>query len=156
MANHGFISSRKHFVKEQVILDLQEINERRFKGLLKIEDSNWGKNGSWFISYHINGQDYPVGFNIWIASKRKLEHRHSGMWAYYLEIVFSEELGAKYNGILSDEGHNNKWKPDPNKYDSYRSWLDELYSHIKKSNPNAYKKLTQFELKYAPLELRDC
>lgn len=155
MANHGFVSSKKHFKAKQVAKDLQEINERRFKGLLKIEDSHWGENGSWMISYQVEGHSYPFAFNIWIASPRKLEHRHTHGWAAYVEIVFAEEIGAKYNGDMSDEGVSGKWKPNPNKYSSYKAWLDLLWAHVKEKNP-AVEKLINEELEWAPKELRDC
>jgi len=156
MANHGYISSKKHFNKKQVALDLQEINERRFKGLLKIEDGYCGSKGAWFISYQDKDKEYSKGFNIWIASARKLEHRHTHVWIYYTELVFAEEMGAKYDGIMSDEGINDKWKPCPKKYPTYKAWLDILHAYSKKHNPKIYKRLFKVELSYAPKELRDC
>src|SRR5208282_1954153 len=116
MANHGFITTKKNLNAKRVLEDLKEINQRRFKGLLKIEDSNWGSKGSWFVSYQDPKANFPQGFNIWLTSARKLEHRHTHAWAYYLELSFAEELGAKYNGTMSDEGHDKKWKPNPKKY----------------------------------------
>lgn len=156
MANHGFITSKRNFNKEQVLKDLQEINERRFKGLLTIEDSDWSDRGSWFVGYYYEGYEYPEGFNIWITSPKKLEHRHSRLWAFYLEIVFVNELALKYNGILSDEGHGDKWKPDVGKYPTFMYWLDTLYGHIKESKPDSYKSMVDLEMEYCPEELKDC
>lgn len=155
MANHGFITSKRTFKKEQVFKDLQEINERRFKGLLKIEDSDWGKNGSWFISYKDPDWEHPEGFNIWIRSPKKLEHRHSHCWAYYLEVIFSNELAKKYGTILSDEGHDEKWKPAPEKYPTFKVWLDFLYGHAKKKHPNSYKQMIDLEMEFCPKEFWD-
>lgn len=155
MANHGFITSKKNFNKEQVRKDLQEINERRFGGLLTIEDSDWGKNGSWSISYKDDRLDYPLGFNIWLCSPKKLEHRHSRGYAYYLEIVFSEEIGAKYNAIISDEGHSDKWKPNPQKYSKFMDWMDILYGHAKISMPDAYNSIVSMEKKSIPKGFED-
>lgn len=42
MANHGFITTKKNFTPKQILIDLQEINQRRFKGLLTIEDGAYG------------------------------------------------------------------------------------------------------------------
>lgn len=156
MANHGFITSKKNFNAEQIRKDLDEINQRRFKGLLKIENSQWGTKGSWFISYKSDDQEHPHGFNIWITSLRKIEHRHTHGWAYYVEIVFSEELAAKYNGTISDEGISDKWKANPLKYPSYGAWLMVLYGHAKKINPKMFRSVYQMEWKLAPKELRDC
>jgi hypothetical protein len=156
MANHGYITSKKHFKEEQVLEDLKEINKRRFKNLLSIEDSAYGDKGAWFISYQDKGWDYPRGFNIWIRSARKLEHRHSRNWGFYLEMIFSEELGAKYNGTMSDGGFSGTWKPEPEIYVSYRSWLEIRYEHIKDSDSELYNNLISMEMKYAPKKLKDC
>jgi len=156
MANHGFITSKKTFKPEQVLQDLQEINDRRFKGLLTIEKSDWSKLGSWFIGYQAKDWENPEGFNIWIRSPKKLEHRHSRAWAYYLEVVFSGELAKKYNAILSDEGHEDKWKPDTEKYPTFRAWLDVLYGHIKEAHPISYKAMIDLEMLYCPKEFIDC
>lgn len=156
MANHGFISSKKNFKKDQVLKDLQEINDRRFAGFLKIENSKYGTKGSWFISYQGEGWFFPEGFNIWIRSPRMLEHRHQHGWIYYLEIVFSSELATKYNGLLSDECCDDKWKPDVNKYPTYKKWMESQYSGLKKRNPKTWKKLIDSEMDLCPEELRDC
>lgn len=156
MANHGFITTKTFLKKEKILEDLQEINNRRFKGLLKIEDSNWSNKGSWFIGFQQEGWLNPEGFNIWIRSPKKLEHRHSRTWAYYLEIVFSTELAAKYDGILSDEGHDEKWKPDVKKYPTFQSWLDSCYCNLKKNHPKSFKQMVDLEMEYCPEELKDC
>lgn len=156
MANHGFISSHRHFKKEQVALDLQEINERRFKGLLKIEDSEWGEDGSWFVSYQDSGWEYPKGFNIWIKSPRMLEHRHTQNWAYYLELSFANELAVKYNGLLGDESDDEKIKPNPEKYSTFKKYLDSRYCDFYKRNPKSCQQILDIEWEYVPEELKDC
>lgn len=156
MSNHGFVSSKRNFKKEQIILDLQEINQRRFKGLLTIVDSKWGDNGSWFISYPEHS--HPNGFNIWIRSAKKLEHRHTHGWSFYLEVAFSEELCYKYNGILSDEGITEKWKPDPSKHLTYTDWLDDKFGYYKNNillYPT-YLLMFNLEMKSLPAIFKDC
>jgi len=154
MANHGYVSSKKFLTKAQVLQDLQEINERRFNGLLKIEPSEYGSKGSWFISYQEKKWKYPVGFNIWISSKKKLEHRHTHGWGFYLEIVFSSELGKKYGGKISDDCCPEKWDPDPKKYPTYKSWVESSLKHIKK-HKIMYKSLYTLEMTTCPKALRD-
>lgn len=159
MANHGFVTSRFHFKRDEVLKYIQEINQKRFNGLLKIEDSQWGPDGSWFISYQDPKWDNPIGFNLWIASKRKLEHRHTHGWGFYLEIVFSSELGFIYNGLISDECCQERWKPEPKKYPTYKKWIESNYSHLKKSKNKKYKKLygqiIKDEMNHVPKPLRD-
>ena len=48
MSNHAFVTTRKCFNYEVVTEDLQEINERRFNGVLFIEKLDDGKG--WVIS----------------------------------------------------------------------------------------------------------
>lgn len=153
MANHGYVRSKRNFKEEEVFKEIQEINQRRFDGKLNIEDSDYSAKGSWFISHIVNNS--VEGFNIWIASPKKLEHRHTRCWATYLEIVFSNELGKKYNGIMSDEGHDDKWQPNPEKYPSFKVWLDILYGHMKDLHPESYKNMIEFEMMYCPKELID-
>ena len=149
MANHGFISSRKHFKKKDVTLHLHQINQKRFKGLLKIEEDDDG----WSISYN-DPTIYkkPVGFGMWIRSPRMLEHRHEFGWAFYLEIVFSHELGTIYNGTLSDECCEEKWKPDPEKYATYKKWLEDRYSHLPKILASS---LIEDEMRLVPPPFKD-
>lgn len=153
MANHGYVTSKKHFKKEEVLAHLKEINNRRFKSLLKIEDSQWGDNDSWFISYQEPGKDYPTGFNIWIASKKKLEHRHTHGWAFYLEIVFSSELGAIYDGKISDDCCDEKWDPEPNKYSSFKEYISIRYSHV---NKRLADPIIKIEMLTVPKLFKDC
>lgn len=141
MANHGFITSKKNFKKEQVIKDLQEINLRRFDRKLTISSDF---DTEWFISHG------GYGFYIWISSPRKLEHRHASGWLYYLELVFAEEMGKKYNAIMSDEGSDEKWKPRPEKYPTFKSWLDILYGHSKIKHPESYKTMIDLEMETCP------
>lgn len=151
MANHGYISSKKNLKKDQVYKDLQEINQRRFKGLLNIECAKGWSDNAWEISYHESGEKHLKGFTIWISSKRKLEHRHEDFWVFYLEIVFSHELGFKYNGKISDECCDEKWDPDPNKYPTYKSWLETRYSHLKNKNLELYSELINMEMQTCPI-----
>lgn len=156
MANHGFITTKKNLSEKKVLADLQEINQRRFKGLLKIESGGYSNKGSWFISYPSAEKTGFYGFNIWLTSQRKIEHRHVHNWGFYVELVFAEELGAKYNGTMSDEGFNDKWKPNPGKYPTYRAWLDIRHEHALKYYPAYAERFIKLDLKYVPKELKDC
>lgn len=150
MSNHGYLTSKRNFHKDQVLKDLQEINDRRFKGMLNIEDSDCGSKGSWFIGYQDEGWEHPEGFNIWICSPKKLEHRHSRAWSYYLEIAFANELGIKYNAIISDDGVDETWKPDPEKYKTFKSWLEIRFGRLKSAKPDSYKILFDLEMEFCP------
>lgn len=128
MANHGFFSSKKVLVPEEVYKDLQEINGRRFQGLLTIEKSEWAEH-AWFISHPPDSEKGPFnGFNIWIKSKKKMEHRHTHGWSFYLEMVFSNELCHKYGGKISDEGCSGRWNPKPQNYSTFKQYIRDHYT----------------------------
>lgn len=129
MANHGYILSKKHFKKEQVLFHLNEINERRFKSQFKIEESSYGNDGAWFISYTDPNKDYTIGFNIWIASKRTIEHRHAQGFARYVEMVFTEELASIYNAKLGDDGCQERFEPNLEKISSYETYLNSYFPY---------------------------
>lgn len=149
MANHGFISSTRTLDKDQVLLDLQEINNRRFGGKLAITFN--GKE--WHIHYPSEKYVYGQGFLLWIRSPKKLEHRHTIMWGYYLEIVFAHELGTKYNGKLSDEGVGGTWKSDVAKYPTYKSWVDEQLSYVQ--DLSVREELEKFHMGCCPKDMVD-
>ncbi|CAB4196819.1 hypothetical protein UFOVP1290_339 [uncultured Caudovirales phage] len=155
MANHGFITTKKNLKKDNILLDLHEINQRRFKSSLSIEETNWSGRGAWYISYKVPGQDYREGFHIWLTSSRKIEHRHAHNFAAYLETSFTEELGVKYNATMSDEGISDKWKPDPEKYKTYKLYYNEIYGGAH-AIPGFFEKLLKNTLSHVPKELRDC
>lgn len=129
MANHGYIISKKHFKEEQVFNHLIEINERRFKGLFKIEASSYGNAGAWFINYTEPNKNYPIGFNIWISSKRTIEHRHTQGFARYAEMVFTEELATIYNAKLGDDGCQERFDPNLSKLSSYEIYLNSYFPY---------------------------
>lgn len=150
MANHAYITTHHRLTKDRVFQDLQEINQRRFKGLLEVKDSDWSKKGSWFICHP---QTPTRGFNIWLTSQRKLEYRHGSNWVFYTEVIFSEELGAKYDGRMSDDGCPERWQPRPDKYPSYQAYLEHQYRDCPQE---IRERLMPLDLSYVPQDLRDC
>ena len=154
MANHGYITAKNNLSKEQVLLDLQEINQRRFNGLLKIATSINGKN--WLIYFGEEKDKYINGIDFWLSSEKVIEHRHEIYFLYYVEIVFAAELGKKYDAILSDDGLDETWEPNPKKYPTYKSWLEIKYnSNYFTKNSELAKECIEGELNLAPKELRE-
>jgi len=143
MANHGYVTSRRNFNKDQVLSDLHEINQRRFGGLLTIE--NDPTTSELFILF-----DNYQAFSMWISSNKTLEFRHQLGWGFYVEMIFRNELAAKYDGLISDEydGRKEKQKADPNKYPTYRTWVEATKAHMK-GHP-MYNQLIELELSLAP------
>ncbi len=155
MANHGFLTSKKFFKKDKIIIDLKEINKRRFKNFLTIEETQYGTNGAWFIYCKSKRSEFPIGFNIWIKSARKIEHRHSSGFGFYLEEVFTNELGLKYDSILSDEGISDRWKPNI-LHRSYKEYLEDDLKFYLKEDPQKGLAFMNKLLSYIPQELENC
>lgn len=134
MANHGFLTSRKTFKPDRVFECLNEINQRRFKGTLIISYDKKGSSvdsGLWNIAY--SKSKHSESFNIWIVNKNKLETRHTQrsdfMW--WVKWVLWDELAFSFNGTISDEGIEEKWKGQPNKYPTFSDYIDASMELVK-------------------------
>lgn len=131
-----------------------------FHGKLTIEEDH---KDSWRVKYdHDTRPDSSLGWDyshFWICSPRKLEFRHPhDPWISYVQLVFVEEMASALKGKISDEGvYPPGWAPHPEKYPSYRAWVDLLYSRSKKiMSPTDYEDMIAVELDCAPQELKDC
>lgn len=153
MANHGFLTTKKHLKPDIVDADIREIVSRRFndKLIVKRDETYWTIEPK-------DNDDYRFEFSINTVSTRKLEFRHPPSdWAFWAQMVVHNELAVKYDGTISDEGVTEKWKMSPEKlkkYFHYRDWVD---SRWKSSKSSAATKLIckKFELMGVPKELRD-
>lgn len=144
MANHGFVTTRRKLTVERVDKDIREIVERRFKGLASVKLENFGppkdEHERWAMwdftvpcTEDLKRGRFPWGFEIWFTTPHKLEFRHSFTgsqdWCSWAQCcVMEEELAKLYNGWVSDEGVDNRWRGKPEKYPTFQSWLDILYS----------------------------
>lgn len=159
MSNHGWISTKANLKIERVAAHLDEINCRRFRDKLTIEEIS---KAEWHIKYNETRPSSPLVWeycSLWICSPRRIEFRHPhNSWIYYVQVVFTEELAQALRGKLSDEGlPPPAWEPHPEKYPSYKSWIDILYANGKNHlSKIQYEDLIGPELNYAPAELRDC
>lgn len=150
MGNIAYITTRKQIKSYDMMSLLDKINKKRFNGKITITPAHDG----WEISY---GKDGTYGWGFWIHpdSPRKLACKHPiGSWMGYVFVVFQEELAKLTNGILSDEGVSDRWKPKPHKYPSYQSWIEILYSGAKEIYPDRFQEILEFELKFAPEDMR--
>ena len=164
MSNHGYVTSGRIFKSDEVNSAINEINQRRFGNKLTIEHDKHG----WFVGCKIfnKGYDikkkskvkYEMGFDLWIETKRKLEFQHNiDDFVWYVESVFINELAHKYNGMISDDGVDEKWKPDLTKYKSYRQYLacrSASYGKINKPAYFAAKMVERISYSMVPKEMR--
>jgi len=148
MSNIAFITTRKHLKSYDIPSLLSQINDKRFDGKLTIKLVD----GGWNVSFLENGLDTgKYGFGFWFhsVSPKKLAVKWPhGPWMTYVFVVFKQELAALTNGVLSDESEPGTYLPTPNKYPSYKSWIELSCSRIKKSP--YYDEHLKIEMGYAP------
>lgn len=118
--NHCFATSQRVLTGDLFDEALREINQRRFAGVYQIvrEGDNWWVEPD---------AGWPYGFHCWFRSKRKVTFRRDpGEWATWVTIVFQEEIAAKFKGRCSDEGVQDIWQPEPNKYPTFKSYWEAV------------------------------
>lgn len=145
MANHAFVTTKKWLKADRVEEDLKEILARRFNNKIPYK-----RDGDTFEI----GFRYPWNFPMWVENVHKLEFRHQPPdWCWWVEIVIANELALKYNGIISDEGVDEKWAGVANKYPKYDDWLDAKHT----SMPRVFKWFFKNMQKYVevPKEVKD-
>lgn len=122
MANHGFITTKRQLTVEKLKAALDEINKRRFRGLLELPPD--GDSG-----FVITVKDL-VERPIWVASRRKIEIRHScggGDFAWWIDAVVLNDLALAFDGVISDEGVGDKWRGVENKYPRYLDFKKAMW-----------------------------
>lgn len=143
MSNTAYITTKKHLKSYHIRDLLEKINEKRFDGKMQIEQDQY----YWKVSY--SGMWDGLDFHGISAKKLACQHPHDP-WMSYVFVVFQEELAKLTNGVLSDEGVSETWKPKPSKYSSYEKWIGILYANTKKTKPEAFKEILKAELNCAP------
>jgi hypothetical protein len=146
MSNIAFLTTRRHVKSYDIVAMLVDINYRRFGGKLAIQ-AHLTTPPYWSV-YTPNDMD---GFDIYNPSPRKLSIKHPMMpWMDYVALVFRHELGRLTGAILSDEGVEETWLPDPDKYPTFQAWLELRHSRLYQNNPDSYLQLMQIEWKHVP------
>jgi len=143
MSNIAYITTKKHVKSYDILSLLGKINNKRFDGKMTISENNY--------CYKISYSEFCDYLEFYIKSPRKLSCSHPhDPWMSYVFVVFRQELAKLTNGMLSDEGVEETWKPNPKKYPSYKEWIGLIYQNTRKENPKAFKSIMSVELEYAP------
>jgi hypothetical protein len=123
MGNITTIKTRRKLKYEDVTADLREINQRRFDGLLDIQEM---APDGWRIGY------VDMYWELWKSPTQKgwLTHKHGRHWLCWVDMVYSNELAIKYNAKVSDEGVEGSWKGEPDKYPTCESWFEAMISPL--------------------------
>lgn len=145
MANHGFVKTKKHMKPEAITALLDELNESHFKGNLKIEyhladegDTSVYGPHCWLLKYESNDQVYAKRV-CWLNNRQSWEIRHGGGgdFAWWIDSTITNEVACQFNGTISDGGHGDRWKGEPNKYPEFLDYLkmkhhqDQSEDHIR-------------------------
>lgn len=126
MANHGFVSCKKKPTIPLIGEVIRNLNNTRFKQQLDIEEDG----GCFQVTPKFD--EYAGAVTVWLASPKKIEIRH-GHWRqfmWWVDASIINELALRFNGLISDEGVSEKWQGEPNKYETYLSWLRLITAHI--------------------------
>lgn len=112
MANHGFIKTRRKLNAKLLGSLLEEVNQERFNGLLVIE--------KYYGCFTIEDD-----FQVWINSNGEIEVRHGfGEIGWWVDTIVRHVLAEKVNGTITDEAHDRRYKPNPDKYMGF--WTNKI------------------------------
>jgi hypothetical protein len=161
MANHGYAHIKQKLTVEQINSDLMEINKSRFNDIFEITHSEDSGDEIWWICL----KEMPdFGFQIWLdLKKKKIEwpHKTMGDSGWWFHETFMSLLVTKYDGKISDDGCEGRWKPEfhikyPHMIDWFMWNVNTIDGRIKKAffrklNNGRYKE----ELKHLPESIKE-
>ena len=157
MSHSTCVSMAKQMNVDEIDVYLRELNGKLFKGLLTVEGPEvWGdKTREWTFTFK-ERDDNMLFFTVWYKNKKRLEfsspHRD---WAIWAQMRVRNYLAVKYNGIMSDEGIDEKWKGDITKWRTYREYLESLYFNRKTFKAKMAAKLcTRYCMMSVPRKLK--
>ncbi len=124
MGMESYASSKFNLTLARLRVDLEEINTRRFKGILTITVGGMEADEGFLIVY----PDHAV-MSVWLASKRRAAMRGGGTpdFGWYVRFVFQEELAKKYSGRCSTDNLAETWPPEPEMYPTWESYFFRYY-----------------------------
>ncbi len=152
--NNYFATSQGVLSFESLDASLREINNRRFRGLLRVD----ADSEEWWTIVHPE-RGFPFRITISLRSKRKIELRPSGgKFGWWMLHIFQSELAAKFKGKCSDEGDRRSLAPHPEHFPTFKSFCDDLYTwHGSVERPERYaeviKQQWEWELENLPEDL---
>jgi hypothetical protein len=128
VANHVVVTTDQDIDDDKLQSLLDEVNQERFGGNVVISKTDFEDGANFTIELN----EYPCR-NIWVNEDKNIEIRHGpgGDVVWWIDIVFTEELACKVDGIVDDHGVEETWKGRKNHYPTFRSFLDAKWSHNK-------------------------
>jgi hypothetical protein len=131
-----------------------QINKNKFGGKLEVIEvlpDDLLENPAYNIIYP---KDKIGGISFYQHSARKFGTKHptSTVWWQYIMSVFHNEFGVMTNGILSDEGIEETWKPVKDLWKSYRYYIQDKFSWYESKENKRIE--TDLCMKRCPKEMR--
>lgn len=143
MANHGFVNLPLTITVEELHAALDEINKKRFKGLLRVEYDEPSKTFEVIVGKGKKFEEHRLIFlrddydfskdSKWEpqGSATRIEIRHGGgsRFIWWIDCVITNELAIKFNGYITDEGTGDEViKSRPGLWPTFRTYLEEFYN----------------------------
>jgi hypothetical protein len=158
MANHCRVKTKKKMTPAGILRVFRDLNATILKGNLGIVfpdyvDGVEDDPNTWQVVYLSDRKEW-VRRMCWLNSSRSFELRHSsggGHFAWWIATVITNEVAVRFDGVIEDDGVDEKWPGVPNKYDRFDDYLKDMLSCIPKKHR---KEMLTLYKKLAPPEFR--
>lgn len=155
MANHAYVKTKLKMSPEEITCLVQQLNDNIFHNCLKIEygEGGWGEY-TWEVTV-LNEDGKECGHKIfWLNSPNSFEMRHSGgNFIWWIDTIITNEIALKFKGIITDDGHGDKVKPE-RKYNKFRRFNKMMSAHLwsRKSQKEKWNPKTQIPIFWATMQ----
>ena len=120
MANHGYVKTKKPMTYKTVSEVLKHIREERLNNTVLITDYDDSEP-----TWEITGIDIKVPLIMWLANEYRFEIRHApSSFAWYIDSLIINAIAVEFDGIISDDGIDDEWKGDLNRFKTYKEWMN--------------------------------
>lgn len=105
MANHAYVTTKKHMTPEKVRAVIDRLNKDIFFDCLEIEDTMYSDDEpGWVIT--IKGESEYQYRQCWLNSRRSFEIRHGGgsNFIWWVDERIQDEISKVFDGRVKDDG----------------------------------------------------
>lgn len=127
MANLGYIHTKTSLSKKKILPLVEEFNKTFFNNTLKFD---YVKEERLFVLSHPKLESPRM---FWIEHSKKLEVRHGcgSQFAWWIDTLLRHFLASKLDGVITDDGFNERVKGTPEKYLSFKQYMIESFGEEK-------------------------
>lgn len=142
MGNIASLYRRRPITATDLLEVLHEVNHRRFGGAFVVEPEYDG------VAVSLNGE----GWCYWKQNKSGRrwggKSPHGPEAIYWTWLIFQNEIAHLLGCRLADEGVEETWEPNPEKFPTIQSWVRKPYCTDEVNN-----QIEQRELRRCPPQL---